>query len=155
MTSSNGCNLRRGNYSGCANESCTPIAQHAHDGGIKWKHFPRYWPFVRRIHRSRWIPRTKASDAELWFFFICARINGWVNSGEAGDLGRNCAHYDVNVMYGAGNGGKRFIIIRAHSFPTLLSRSVAYVTCWQPKLRGISRDLVSHLNDVVTLSHKN
>ena len=22
-----------------------------HDGVIKWKHFPRYWPFVRRIHR--------------------------------------------------------------------------------------------------------
>ena len=27
---------------------------------IKWKHFPRYWSFVREIHRS-----TKASDAEL------------------------------------------------------------------------------------------
>ena len=23
-----------------------------HDEIIKWKHFPRYWPFVRRIHRS-------------------------------------------------------------------------------------------------------
>ena len=33
-----------------------------------WKHFPRYWHFVRGIHRSRWIPRTKASDAELWCF---------------------------------------------------------------------------------------
>ena len=21
---------------------------------IKWKHFPRYWPFVRGIHRSIW-----------------------------------------------------------------------------------------------------
>ena len=37
----------------------------SHDDVIKWKHFPRYWPFVRGIHRSRWIPRTKASDAEL------------------------------------------------------------------------------------------
>ena len=37
-----------------------------HDDVIKWKHFPRYWPFVRGIHRSRWIPHTKASDAELW-----------------------------------------------------------------------------------------
>ena len=36
-----------------------------HDDVIKWKHFPRNWPFVREIHRSRWIPRTKASDAEL------------------------------------------------------------------------------------------
>ena len=31
-----------------------------HDDVIKWKHFPRYWPFVRGIHH------TKASDAELW-----------------------------------------------------------------------------------------
>ena len=37
-----------------------------HDDVIKWKNFPRYWPFVREIHRSRWIPHTKASDAELW-----------------------------------------------------------------------------------------
>ena len=40
----------------------------SHDDVIKWKHFPRYWPFVRGIHRSRWIPRTKVSDAELWCF---------------------------------------------------------------------------------------
>ena len=40
-----------------------------HDDVIKWKHFPRNWPFVRRIHRSRWIPHRKASDAELWCFF--------------------------------------------------------------------------------------
>ena len=37
-----------------------------HDDVIKWKHFPRNWTFVRGIHRSRWIPHTKASDAELW-----------------------------------------------------------------------------------------
>ena len=37
-----------------------------HDDVIKGKHFPRYWPFVRWIHR--WIPRTKASDEELWSF---------------------------------------------------------------------------------------
>ena len=35
---------------------------------IKWRHFPCYWPFVRGIHRSRRIPRTKASDADLWCF---------------------------------------------------------------------------------------
>ena len=23
-----------------------------HDDVIKWKYFPRYWPFVREIHRS-------------------------------------------------------------------------------------------------------
>ena len=26
-------------------------AQFRHDDVIKWKHFPRYWPFVRGIHR--------------------------------------------------------------------------------------------------------
>ena len=43
-----------------------------HDDVIKWKHFPRNWPFVRGIHRSRWIPNTKASDAELWCFLWSA-----------------------------------------------------------------------------------
>ena len=37
-----------------------------HDDVIKRKYFPRYWPFVREIHRI--IPYTKASDAELWCF---------------------------------------------------------------------------------------
>ena len=45
----------------------------------------------------QWILRTKASDAEL-FSLTCARINGWVNNGEAGDLRRHRAHYDVSVM---------------------------------------------------------
>ena len=32
------------------------------------------------------------------FFFICARRNGWVNNGDAGDLRGHSAHYDVTVM---------------------------------------------------------
>ena len=44
----------------------------------------------------RWIPRTKASDAELWCFLW--RISGWVNTGEVGDLRGHQAHYDVIVM---------------------------------------------------------
>ena len=48
----------------------------------------------------RWIPRTKASDAELWFFLWSAPwINGWVNNSEAGDLRRHRAHYDGIIMY--------------------------------------------------------
>ena len=43
-----------------------------HNDVIKWKHFPRYWSFVRGIHWSRWIPRTKTSDAELWCFLWSA-----------------------------------------------------------------------------------
>ena len=39
-----------------------------HDDVIKWKHFSRYWPFVRGIHRSPVNPLTKANDAELGCF---------------------------------------------------------------------------------------
>ena len=47
----------------------------------------------------RLIPHTKASDAKLWFFLWSAPwINGWVNNGEAGDLGRHRTHYDVIVV---------------------------------------------------------
>ena len=35
-----------------------------HDDVIKWKHFPRNWSFVE-FTGHRWIPSTKASDAEL------------------------------------------------------------------------------------------
>ena len=70
-----------------------------HDDVIKWKHFPRYWPFVRRIHRSSVnSPHKGQWRGALMFILICARLNGWVNNGEAGDLRRNRAHYDVMVM---------------------------------------------------------
>ena len=71
-----------------------------HDDVIKWKHFPRYWPFVRGIHRSPVnSPHTKGQwRGALVFSSICTRINGWVNNGKAGDLRRHCAHYDVSVM---------------------------------------------------------
>ena len=32
------------------------------------------------------------------FCLICTQINGWVKNGEAGDLRRYRAHYDVTVM---------------------------------------------------------
>ena len=31
---------------------CSAKSPVGHDDVIKWKHFPRYWPFVRGIHRS-------------------------------------------------------------------------------------------------------
>ena len=73
-----------------------------HDDVIKWKYFPRYWPFVQGFTGDRWSPRTKASDAELWCFLWPAPwINGWVNNREAGDLRRHRAHCDVIVMLSA------------------------------------------------------
>ena len=70
-----------------------------HDDAIKWKHFPRYWPFVRGIHRSPVnSPHKGQWRGALMFSLICAWINGWVYNREAGDLRRHRAHYDVSVM---------------------------------------------------------
>ena len=71
-----------------------------HDDVIKWKHFPRYWPFVWGIHRSPVnSPHRGRWCGALMFSWICAWINGWVNNGEAVDLRRHRAHYDVTVMF--------------------------------------------------------
>ena len=75
------------------------VMTHQHDDVIKWKHFSRYWPFVRGIHRSPVnSPQKGQWRGALMFSSSCARINGWVNNGEAGDLRRHRAHYDVIVM---------------------------------------------------------
>ena len=70
-----------------------------HDDVIKWKHFPRYWPFVRGIHRSTVnSPHKGQWRGALIFSLICVWINGWVNNREAGDLRRYHARHDVTVM---------------------------------------------------------
>ena len=70
-----------------------------HDDVIKWKHFPRYWPFVRGIHLSRVnSPHKGQWRGALMFSLMCVWINGWENNREAGDLRRHRAHYDVIVM---------------------------------------------------------
>ena len=56
---------------------CRLLAVGIHDDVIKWKHFPRYWPFVS---------------------LICACLNGWVNIREAGDLRRHRTNYGGIVM---------------------------------------------------------
>ena len=70
-----------------------------HDDVIKWKHFPRYWPFVRGIHQSPVnSPHKGQWRGALMFSLICVQINGWVNNGEAGVMRRHRSHYDVTVM---------------------------------------------------------
>ena len=80
-----------------------------HDDVMKWKHFPRYWPFVRGIHR---VPVNSLHKGQwrgaLMFSLICAWRNDWVNIREAGDLRPYSAHYDVTVT------GIRMQMITAH-----------------------------------------
>ena len=74
-----------------------------HDDVIKWKHFLRYWPFLRGINRS---PVTSPYKGQwrgtllfyLMFYLIWTLINGSVKNREAGDLRRHHAHYGVIVM---------------------------------------------------------
>ena len=49
-----------------------------------------FWAF--RVISKR--PVTRSFD-----FFIWACTNSWANNGDAGDLRRHGAHYDVIVMY--------------------------------------------------------
>ena len=54
---------------------------------------PWCWEFIGH----RWIPHTKANDAELLMLsVICTWIDGWVNNHEAGDLRSHQANYDVH-----------------------------------------------------------
>ena len=47
----------------------------------------------------RWIPLTKASDADFFCFLWSApRTNGWANNRDPGDLSSHRAHYDVTVL---------------------------------------------------------
>ena len=76
------------------------INLHDHDDIIKWKYFPRYWPFVRGIHRSPVnSPHRGQWRGSLMFPLIFAWINVWVNNHEIGDLRRHGVHYDVTVMF--------------------------------------------------------
>ena len=73
-----------------------------HDKVIKWKHFPRYWPFVRGIHRSPVdSPHKSQWRGALMFSLICAWTNGWANNRGDRDLRRHRPHCDVTVMVDA------------------------------------------------------
>ena len=62
-----------------------------HDDVIKWNHFPRYWPFVREIHRSLVdYPHKGQWRRALMFSLIWALTNCWANNQYASDLRCHC-----------------------------------------------------------------
>ena len=68
--------------------------------GNIWKHFSRYWPIVREIHRCPMDSHHKGQwRGALMFSLMCAWTNGWANNGNAGALRPHSAHYDVVVMF--------------------------------------------------------
>ena len=99
-----GCNVFSFNYhiSGASlNNRANPWRSfpRMHDDVIKWKPFPRYWPFLKGIHRSPVnSPHKGQWRGTLIFSLICAWTNGWINNRDAGDLRHHRTHYDVTVM---------------------------------------------------------
>ena len=92
-----------------------------HDDVIKWKHFPRHWPFVWGIHRSPVnSPHKGQRRGALMYSLICTWTNNWANYPDAGDLRRRRAHCDVTVMLGTivgiFNVVKRPLIVPLHSY---------------------------------------
>ena len=89
----------------CNYNPCYSIIYGHRDDVIKRKHFPRYWPFVRGIPRSPVNSPYKGQwRGALMFSLICNWGNSWANNGDAGDLRRHRAHYDVIVMVLKGRG---------------------------------------------------
>ena len=70
-----------------------------HDDVIKWKHFPRYSPFVWGNSPVNGEFSTQSSvTRNLMFSFICAWTSCWVNKGDADNLRRYRSHCDAIVM---------------------------------------------------------
>ena len=105
-----------------------------HDDDIKWKHFPRYLPFVRRIY---WLPVNSPHKGQwrgaLMFSLICAWTNGWAYTQDAGDLRHHRAQYDVTVMRNKYSRYWRHILKLTHmnydSSPTQSMGKLCRVSC--------------------------
>ena len=80
---------------------CCAISRYsvAHDDIIKWKHFPHFWPLVRRIHCSLVDSPYKGQWCRaLIFSLIYTWTNSWENNRDAGNLRHHQAHYNITVM---------------------------------------------------------
>ena len=60
------------------NISTSRLALAIHDDVIKWNHFPRYWSFMRGIHRSLWIPTRRPVTRSFDVFFDLG-LNKWLS----------------------------------------------------------------------------
>ena len=107
------------------------------DDIIKWKHFPRCWPFESQRHGT------------LMFSLIYAWINGWVNNRVAGVLRRHRDHKDVIVMFD-GWSFKFHSLVEYHSkinescrfFPSMIISSNCVVVWF--RIVGV-REILSNL----------
>ena len=84
------------------NEDCVALEFYSADSKWFWNDMCctcSYRPVVCEYWPYPVIMMTSSNGNILIFSSICARINGRVNTREAGDLRRHHAHYDVTVMW--------------------------------------------------------
>ena len=84
----------------CLSTLWAKLYQHAthsslrHDDVIKWKHFRRYWPFLRGIHRSPVnSPHKGQWRGVCCFFDLCLEKNGWWCTDLANTNRSHLGHY--------------------------------------------------------------
>ena len=83
---------------------------HLHDDVIKWKDFPRYWPFVRGIHRSPVNSPHKKPVTRSFDVFFDLRLNkelskqpwGWWFETPSRPLWRYCNVGAPDTIFGVG-----------------------------------------------------
>ena len=111
-----------------------------HDDVIKWKHFPRCWPFVRGIHRSSPVnsPHKGQWRGALMFSLICAlnkRLSkqpwSWWFETPTRSLWRHC-----NVICDVGR------VVEVRLSCCLVSLSSDSNTGWQKRLVWTSQSAV-------------
>ena len=68
-----------------------------HDDVIKWGHFRVTEPLRGEVNGD--LPSQRSVTRSFDVFFDLRLKNDWVKNGEAGDLRRHRAHYDVIAMH--------------------------------------------------------
>ena len=98
--------------------------------------------FVWGIHRSPVnSPHIGQWRGALMFSLICAWINNCTNAGDAGDLRRHRAHYDVNVIYTMLTTGAGYILFKFY----IAIHDFRYITRWSHLFQNIRRFVVTYL----------
>ena len=124
--------------------------QNWHDDVIKWKHFPRYWPFVRGIHRSPVNPLHKGQWRGALMFSLNCVLNkrlskqswGWWFDTPTRSLWRHCNGDEV-IEHTASNvfdGGALFLhkaIIQCIPPQTDTIRTSQYFAKWNHRCRVV------------------
>ena len=102
-----------------------------------WRHqmetFSVTGPLCREFTDHRWIPLTKASDAELWYFLWPAPwINSWVKAWwcetQSHSLGRHCNGIMQPTCCAPFGKGNRRVTIRARNDESVPYHEVTMVT---------------------------